>query len=417
MVTTFYPPFHFGGDGIFVYRLSEALAEYGHAVDIIHSIDAYRLQHPADPEVSFAHHPNVKRHALETQNPHLSILGAHQLGRPAAYAARLRALLEDGDYDVIHFHNVSLMGAPDVLRRGRAIKLYTAHDYWLACPTHVLFRFKEEPCVKRKCLRCQLVYRRPPQLWRYSSLMRRCLREIDCLLAPSRFTMNRLQRDGLDCPMTVLPHFVPAPSDKKNQPNVARPYFLYVGRMEKLKGVQEIIRIFAHYREADLIIAGEGDYAPILRAGARGLENIHFLGRVPSSHLSDLYRGAVAFLAPSLCYETFGLSAAEALAHGTPVIARRIGALAELIEQSDGGILFDTSDECRKAIEQLGSNRELREKLGENGRAAYALHWTVEAHLARYLDLIRALSAQRVSTPGAERAQKLTAARETPDNP
>ena len=50
MVTTFYPPYHFGGDGIFVYRLSELLASRGHKVDVIHSADAYHLSHPADPE-------------------------------------------------------------------------------------------------------------------------------------------------------------------------------------------------------------------------------------------------------------------------------------------------------------------------------------------------------------------------------
>ncbi len=53
MVTTFYPPYHFGGDGVFVYRLTQALAERGHSVDVIHSVDAYRLQHPAEPEVAF----------------------------------------------------------------------------------------------------------------------------------------------------------------------------------------------------------------------------------------------------------------------------------------------------------------------------------------------------------------------------
>ena len=47
MVTTFYPPFSFGGDGIFVYQLAHALAEKGHRVDVIHSEDAYRLQHPS----------------------------------------------------------------------------------------------------------------------------------------------------------------------------------------------------------------------------------------------------------------------------------------------------------------------------------------------------------------------------------
>src|SRR6516164_4037678 len=94
LVTTFYPPYHFGGDGVFVYRLAEALAERGHRIDVIHSLDAYRLRHPAEPEVAFTHHPNVTRHALESRWPGLSALAAHQLGRPARYARRLRQLLD-----------------------------------------------------------------------------------------------------------------------------------------------------------------------------------------------------------------------------------------------------------------------------------------------------------------------------------
>lgn len=416
MVTTFYPPYHFGGDGVFVYRLVEALAERGHSVDVIHSVDAYRLQHPADPEIAFSHHANVNVHSIETKHPKLSALSAHQLGGPAAYKKRLRALLDRGEYDVIHFHNISLMGGPGVLFLGRAVKLYTAHEYWMVCPTHVLFRFKEEACVKKKCLRCQLIYRRPPQLWRYTGLVRRCLREIDRLLAPSRFTMERLRADGLDCPMSVLPHFVPLPMETtkiKEQPNGGRPYFLFVGRLEKLKGVQDLIRVFANYSAADLIIAGNGDYAPVLREQARGLEHIRFLGSVHSSRVGELYRGAIAVVAPSLCYETFGLIAAEAFAHRTPVIARRIGALGEIVEQSGGGFLFDSLDQCRVAMERLRAEPHLRDDLGARGHAAYAENWTVEIHLARYLQIAESLIATRADKRGATQDQRFARARGT----
>src|SRR6185295_16838678 len=131
-----------------------------------------RIQHPADPEVAFAHHDNVTCHPLETRRPTLSALAAHQLGRPAFYASQLRRILEPGGYDVIHFHNVSLMGAPGVLELGRAVKLYTANEYWLLCPTHVLFAFDREACTVRSCLACTLHSRRPPQLWRYTGALR-----------------------------------------------------------------------------------------------------------------------------------------------------------------------------------------------------------------------------------------------------
>jgi glycosyltransferase involved in cell wall biosynthesis len=419
MVTTFYPPYHFGGDGIFVYRLTQALAERGHSVDVIHSVDAYRLRHSAEPEITFSHHPNVTRHALRTKSPKLSTLASHQLGSPAAYNRQLRELLDEGNYDVIHYHNISLMGGPSVLRLGRAVKLYTAHEYWLVCPTHVLFKFKEVACVEKQCLLCTLKYRRPPQLWRYTGLIRRCLREIDCLLAPSRFAQEKLRTDGVRCPMTVLPHFVPAPpaqTEARPHLNEARPYFLFVGRLEKLKGVQDLIRVFAGYRDADLVIAGNGDYASSLHKQAQGLTHVRFLGTVRSSEISELYRSAIAVLVPSLCYETFGLIAAEAFAHGTPVIARRIGALTEIVEQSGGGRLFDTLEQCRDEMERLQTEPGVRDHLGRRGRNAVDQNWTVEIHLAQYLQIAESLITARAHRRGGAQDQKSAAARGTAAN-
>ena len=416
MVTTFYPPFHFGGDGVFVYRLSEALAERGHSVDVIHSVDAYRLQHSAEPEVAFSHHANVNVHALRTKIPKLSALASHQFGSPAIYSPQLRELLDRGNYDVIHYHNISLMGGPGVLRLGRAVKLYTAHEYWLVCPTHVLFKFNEVACVEKQCLFCTLKYRRPPQFWRYTGVMARCLREIDCVLAPSGFAQEKLRTDGVRCPITVLPHFVrmpPAQMEVKAHPNKARPYFLFVGRLEKLKGVQDLIRIFRKYDKADLLIAGDGNYAGTLRDEARGLQHVHFLGAVNSSEISALYRDAIALLVPSLCYETFGLTAAEAMAHGTPVIARRIGALVEIIEKSGGGHLFDTLEQCRDEMERLRIEPGLRRHLGERGRNAVAENWTVDVHLAQYLQIAESLIATRAHTRGGRQDQRSAATRGT----
>jgi glycosyltransferase involved in cell wall biosynthesis len=413
MVTTFYPPYNFGGDGMVVYRLSQALAERGHSVDVIHSVDAYRAQSPAEPKVAFSDHPNVTRHELKTKNPKLSTLVSHQLGNPGIYSGQLRAILNEGQYDVIHYHNISLMGGPGVLRLGRAIKLYTTHEYWLVCPTHVLFKFNEVACVEKQCLLCTLKYRRPPQFWRYTSLMTDCLREIDCLLAPSRFAQERLRADGVRAPITVLPHFVPLPPtpEKVEQPpNDGRPYFLFVGRLEKLKGVQDLIRVFESYHNAELLIVGNGSYASSLRKQARGLGHVRFLGPVHSFEVSELYRSAIAVLVPSLCYETFGLTAAEAFAHGTPVIARRIGALAGIVEQNSAGRLFDTLEQCRHEMECLQTEPGLRDQLGACGRNAVAQNWTVELHLARYLQIIESIMANRARTRGVAPEQGSAAA-------
>ena len=394
MVTTFYPPYHFGGDGVYVYRLSEALAERGHTVDVVHSVDAYHLQHPAEPEVSFSHHPNVTRHALESKRPTLAALAAHQFGRPAMYARRLREILEDNHYDVIHFHNVSLMGAPGVLRLGKALKLYTTHEYWLICPTHVLFKFDREACTQRQCLACTLHSKRPPQAWRYTGLLHRCLESVDCLLVPSRFALEQHRAAGINRPMHQLPPFVPAPCDARGVSEIELPhgpFFLYVGRLEKLKGVQDLVRLFESYRHADLLIVGEGSYGPILREQARDLRHVKFMGRLHPTALGELYRRATAVLVPSLCYETFGLTAAESLAYGTPAIVRRIGALTEIVEESGGGYTFGSLDECQQIMERLRTEPGLRETLGRRGQLTAARSWSPETHLDRYLRLVDSL--------------------------
>jgi hypothetical protein len=55
-LTTFYPPYHFGGDAMYLYRLSHALAERGHHVDVVHCVDSYHLLHPGEPPVKFKEH-------------------------------------------------------------------------------------------------------------------------------------------------------------------------------------------------------------------------------------------------------------------------------------------------------------------------------------------------------------------------
>jgi len=393
MVTTFYPPHHFGGDAMYVYRLTEALAERGHAVDVVHSVDAYRLQHPADPEVAFTHHRNVTRYPLESRRPRLTALAAHQLGGPAFYRGRLRDVLEGRSYDVIHYNNVSLLGAPGVLAMGRApVKLYTANEYWLICPTHVLFAFDREACTERRCLACTLTYRRPPQAWRYTGALRRALRHVDRILVPSRFALEQHRSQGIARPLVHLPYFIPSPVPAGDAPVgltlPGRPFFLYVGRLEKLKGVQDMLRLFADYREADLVIVGAGSYEETLRDQARGLPHVRFLAKVHPAALAAIYRRAVAVLVPSLCYETFGLTAAEAMAHGTPAIVRRIGALAENIDQSGGGLSFSTLEECRAAMERLRTEPALRDELGRRGAEAVRTRWSVQAHLAQYLEIV-----------------------------
>jgi glycosyltransferase involved in cell wall biosynthesis len=277
------------------------------------------------------------------------------------------------------------MSGPGVLGYGDAVKLYTTHEYWLVCPTHMLWKLNREPCVEPTCLRCTLAFHRPPQLWRYTSLLARELEHVDLFLAPSRFTLEAHRQRGFTRPMRHLPYFVPEEAAAPVAPHAhERPYFLFVGRLEKLKGVQSLIERFRTYREADLLIAGEGTYSSELRRLARGLDHVRFLGRVHAAELPPLYAGAIALLCPSLWYEVFGIVALEAFAQKTPVIVSDMGALPEVVEDSGGGLVCRSSEELLEAMERVRRDEALRNELGARGHDAWLRLWTEEPHLERY---------------------------------
>jgi glycosyltransferase involved in cell wall biosynthesis len=392
MITTFYPPHHFGGDAIFTYRLSHLLADRGHEVEVFHSEDAFRALGGVDASKGYPEHPRVKRTALRSRLGIVDVLAVQQLGRPGAHSGVLARLFDAGRFDVVHFHNASLMGAPSLLARSSetdAVSLYTLHEHWLVCPMHVLWRFDREPCEKRTCVRCQLKGGRPPQLWRYTDLRDRSISAVDAVLAPSRFTLEKHRELGLRVEPRFLPHFVPEPAPA--EPNTvlpARPYFLFAGRLERLKGAADAIDAMRSVPDADLLIAGDGAERKHLEELAQGMSNVRFLGRLGPGELSALLAGARAAVVPSLCYEVFGLSAVEAFACGTPAVLRDRGSLTELAAESGAALTFSTRDELVTALRTMLDDGPRRDELARRARAAYLEHWHPEVHLSRYFQIV-----------------------------
>ena len=411
MVTTFYPPFNFGGDGIFIERLSTELARRGHHVEVIHCEDAYRILARDDAPRPHRDQPGVVVHRLKSPFGWLSPLATQQSGHPLFKSRRIRAILEKG-FDVINFHNVSLVGGPGILKYGQGIKLYTLHEYWLVCPTHILFRFNRAPCVKPHCLPCTLSYRRPPQLWRYTPLLKSAVRHVDAFICPDRFTAAKQREFGLDVPVVYLPHFVPldgARPDESGQTDPATkrslfgglldtPYFLFVGRLEKLKGLHTVIPLFRRFRKARLLIAGTGTYEPELRRLAEASDAVRFLGYQTGDALDQLYRHAVALIAPSINYEVAPpLVIMEAFRHGTPAIVRRLGSMPEIIEDSGGGLVYATEEELVSAMDALLEDETYRNTLGRQAHQALQARWTPDVYVERYLALIDRIRAQKAS--------------------
>jgi glycosyltransferase involved in cell wall biosynthesis len=403
-ITTFYPPYSFGGDAMQIYRLSHALGDLGHHVDVIHCEDAYHLLHPADPPLQFADHPNVVRHGLRSGYGRLSPLLSQQTGQPWLKHRAIEETLRSRNYDVIHFHNISLFG-PGVLAieapNSRAVKVYTSHEHWLICPTHVLWKFDSKACDSPQCLRCTLHAKKPPQLWRYTGFLEKTAASVDQFLAPSRFTAQMHADRGFSYPFAVLPNFIDRVDDDWEHPAPRpqeAPYFLFVGRLEKLKGPQDLVALWDRVPGHDLLLAGAGDYEAELRAMAAGNPRIKFLGPLPQRELGALYHYAIACLVPSITYETFGLTCVEAFARKTPVIARDLGALPELILDSGGGLVFKTDEQLLEAIRSVADSPSLRAELGQKGYDGFLRWWTREAHLRSYFAFLEAAAQKRFAS-------------------
>jgi glycosyltransferase involved in cell wall biosynthesis len=400
-LTTFYPPYHFGGDAMYLYRLSHALAEQGHHVDVVHCVDSFHLLHPGEPRVKFAEHPNVVRHELRSGYKWLSPLLTQQTGRPLLKRKAIGDILASRPYDVIHFHNISLLG-PEILSAipssGQAVKMYTTHEHWLICPMHVLWKFNRQPCDRPECLRCVLQAKRPPQLWRYTGLLERMSRHVDQFVSPSRFTARMHADRGFQQPVAHLPYFIDRIDrdweDPGPRPQEA-PYFLFVGRLELIKGLQTLIALWDRVPGYDLLVAGTGNYEPQLRAMAGGNPRIRFLGPLPQKELGALYYHALACLVPSVTFETFGMINIEAFARKTPVIARDLGALPEVIQDSGGGFIYRTDEELLAAMDAVAVSPELRTKLGENGYRAFVRWWCREAHLDLYFEFLERIAREK----------------------
>jgi glycosyltransferase involved in cell wall biosynthesis len=394
-LTTFYPPYSFGGDAMYIYRLCHGLADMGHHVEVIHCVDSFHLLHPEPPRISFAEHPGVIRHELRSRAGWLSPLLTQQTGAPWLKRKKIQEVLASRRFDVVQFHNTSLLG-PGALRldpgHPEHVKLYMTHEHWLVCPMHVLWKFNSRACEKPECFQCVVRGKRPPSLWRYTGMLPRAARHVDQFVSPSRFTARMHAERGFRYPVAHLPYFIDAADDDWRNPGPRphdKPYILFVGRLEVIKGLQTVIPAWEKTRDLDLLIVGAGNYGEELRRMAAGNPRIRFLGAMTQKQLGALYYHAAAVLVPSITYETFGIIIIEAFARKTPVIVRDLGALPEVVEDSGGGFVYRDEAGMLEAVAALSGQPALRREMGEKGYDAFRRMWDRPAHMRLYFDFIR----------------------------
>lgn len=168
-----------------------------------------------------------------------------------------------------------------------------------------------------------------------------------------------------------------------------RPYVLYVGRLDAVKGVDMLIEAFAQAaqgaRAPDLLLAGEGALRPTLstRAHELGLaERVRLLGQRSPQDVVRLLNSAQFVVLPSRA-ETFGIAAVEAMAAGKAVLATRVGGFPEVLPVPPNRLVEPTVDALAAALSDWFSCLEDVRRVGEQNRA-FAQRFDLQHCLARY---------------------------------
>ncbi len=255
---------------------------------------------------------------------------------------------------------------------------------------------------------CTVSYRRPPQLWRSTPLLTHGVSELDLVLSPSRFTARLHEERFPEVRVEVLRPPGVASELLATLPRArphARPYLVYVGRLEPIKGVKSLVEAFGRVRgDIDLVIVGDGSERAELESLVRHDPRILLTGSRSHREALAYARDARALVVPSVGLETFGGSGAEAMAVGTPVIVRDLGPLPELVEDG-GGLVAKGAAGLTRAMQGLVDDEPRARALGDEARRIASASFAEDAFLDRYLDLIAAVARQRGRVRTAELAE------------
>jgi glycosyltransferase involved in cell wall biosynthesis len=150
-------------------------------------------------------------------------------------------------------------------------------------------------------------------------------------------------------------------------------YFLFVGRIEALKGIDVVIRAFEGLPDQKLVVAGDGPLMAEMKeyVNIHHMENVEFTGYLQKNELQKRYSKAKAVIMCSQCYEAFAMTIAEAYSYGVPVIAGDVGNLRNMVVENVTGIRFvyDSPEDLRENV--LRYNQMDIEKMKKNAKQFY----------------------------------------------
>jgi glycosyltransferase involved in cell wall biosynthesis len=224
-------------------------------------------------------------------------------------------------------------------------------------------------------------------------------RRSDAVVAISSYTATEL-RELVDIPIEVIPYTtsLPEPEPRPTGRDGTGPV-LFVGRLVERKGVAQALEAIARLGPDGprLEIVGEGPERPALAELAKRLgvaDRVVFRGRISAPELQASYARAAVCVLPSVQdargdTEGLGVVLLEAMNHGTPVVASRIGGIPDIVEDGVSGLLVPPADvdALAAAVRRVLSDPALARRLGEGGRRRLHERFSWRAIVQRWLDL------------------------------
>jgi glycosyltransferase involved in cell wall biosynthesis len=306
--------------------------------------------------------------------------------------------------DIVHVHNTFPMISPSIYSACSELKVpvvQTLHNYRLLCPAATLFRDGKvcEECmtaslwrgIEHRCYRksraatavaaLMLAFHRMRGTWK---------REISCYVALTNFSKSKFVEGGLPAErIFVKPNFVdPDPGGRTGDGE----YALFVGRLSPEKRVSTVLQAWKRLRLPIpiMVLGGGPDQAELeAQAALDNLSNVHFHGQVPRERTLAAINNARFLVFSSEWYENFPVTIAEAFACRTPVIASRLGAMAEIVGDGYSGLHFtpgDPEDLARK-VEWAWTHPDEIRTMGENARKEYESKYTAEKNYPRLMEI------------------------------
>ena len=334
------------------------------------------------------------------------ITGKINTALSTSYSSASRALarkkIQSFKPDIVHVHNFFPQISPsiyDACLDENIPVIQTLHNYRLICPGAMLMRDGKicEQCisgspyqaVKYGCYRGSklgslvvahmVAQHRKLGTWQH---------KVTRFIALTYFAKSKFVEAGFPVDkISVKANFVNDPSQEHAQLERTVPGFaLFVGRLSEEKGLKTLLKAWSTLDKPILLqIAGSGPLADLLP----DQNNIKALGHQSADDISLLMRQALFLILPSEWYEGFPLVLVEAFAHGLPILASRLGSMADVINDGETGLLFESGnpDDLASKIRWLVDNQEKCQRLGNNARLAYLANYTAERNLQQLIEI------------------------------